>query len=221
MRIFRDTTSFPISSLLLTEDMLKQSVFFDIETTGLHWKSSHLCIIGMVYHDNGQWKMTQIFLESPLDEQEALAYFMDILRDRHTLIHFNGSSFDIPYLTRKCALYNVGHPFDTMNSIDLYHRLSYLKKLFPLTSFRQKDLEYLADFKRSDQLSGKDIITVYQDYLKSADDCELDLLLLHNREDLLGMTAFASVFKSSALYSVPLLRNHHTGDRKNRILCGE
>lgn len=198
MKIYQYQLSFHSCVVPPLQKMLESAVFFDIETTGLHWKTSHLTIIGMICKEQEQWKLTQIFLESPLEEQDMLLLFVKELKGKQTLIHFNGNSFDLPYITRKCEFYQIDHPLSHMESFDLYRQLSYLKKIFAMDSLKQKDVERLVSFSRQDQLSGKEVAGFYQDYLKTGDKRNLDLILLHNREDMAGMTAI-----------LPLLNLHY------------
>ncbi len=41
------------------------SLFFDIETTGLDHRRSHLYLLGMIFQENGSWKLVQLFAEKP------------------------------------------------------------------------------------------------------------------------------------------------------------
>lgn len=189
MKTIQKTLSIHVKSLTLTSNELRDAAFFDIETTGLHWKTSHLCVIGLLYQEEQSVKLTQIFLDSPLEERNALELFFKYLQSKKRLIHYNGSSFDIPYLIQKAEFYGLEHPFASLESIDLYRKVSIYKKLLQLESYKQKDLEKAVSYPRLDQLSGKDLITYYQQYLKTADQKLFDMILLHNYDDLLGMTA--------------------------------
>ena len=52
---------------------------------------------------------------------------------------------------------------------------------------KQKAIEQFLGVEREDIYSGGQLIEVYQDYLSSQDQALLDLLLLHNADDLRGM----------------------------------
>ena len=82
------------------------SLFFDIETTGLDHRRSHLYLLGMIFQENGSWKLVQLFAEKPAEETEILEAFAKRLSVSSPLIHFNGTTFDIPYLQHRYVSLN-------------------------------------------------------------------------------------------------------------------
>ena len=81
-------------------------VFFDIETTGLSWRTSHLYLIGALFFDPAAdaFTLRQWFLDRPTEEKEMLVSFFTFLSDVKQLVHFNGTTFDLPYLTQSTVL---------------------------------------------------------------------------------------------------------------------
>ena len=69
-------------------------VFFDIETTGLSWRTSHLYLIGALFFDPAAdtFTLRQWFLDRPTEEKEMLVSFFTFLSDVKRLVHFNGRS---------------------------------------------------------------------------------------------------------------------------------
>lgn len=165
----------------------KDSLFFDIETTGLSWKYSRLYLIGAAFYQEGQWRLRQWFLENPLEEPELLRVFADFLRNFSSVIHYNGQGFDLPYLSHKYQDYNLSDPLSRLESLDLYRIFSPWKKVFSLRSLKQKDTEKFLGISREDTCGGGELIPVYEEYLKTASGDLLELLLLHNRDDVLGL----------------------------------
>lgn len=162
-------------------------LFFDIETTGFTARSSSLYLIGAVSWRNGRWTATQWFAESPEEEKDVLIAFLDYAKSFSQLIHFNGQRFDIPYLEGKCEIYQIPFTLSALISRDLYRMLRPLRELLNLTSMSQKSLEEFLGLFRRDPYSGGELIAVYQQYVKHPADDILNMLLLHNYEDLLGM----------------------------------
>ena len=66
---------------------------------------------------------------------------------------------------------------------------------------RQKDLERYLGRSREDLFSGGELISLYQEYLKTADERLLSVLLLHNREDVSEMTGLLPLLELSRLFS--------------------
>ncbi len=189
-------TGFP-----LEEKSPDQILFFDIETTGLGWKRSIVYLIGAVHYKNEQWILTQWFAETEDEEKEILVDFY-LLADRKSyFIHYNGTSFDVPYLKQKYNFYQLFHPFTDKKQLDLYQKFMPLKKLFKLENMRQKDLESLLSYPRKDTFSGRELIQKYKEYLKNPASEGLELILLHNFDDLMGMIALRSLFSFFQLWN--------------------
>ena len=77
----------------------RSCLFFDIETTGLSPASAAVFLIGTVRRTDGTdggWELTQWLAQDPADEPAVLQAFFDAAGSCSTLIHFNGSSFDLP-----------------------------------------------------------------------------------------------------------------------------
>lgn len=178
-------------------------IFFDIETTGLNWRKSHLYLIGVTVFrpESGLWEITQWFADEPARELDLLDAFAEFLRPFHRLIHYNGSGFDLPYLQKKYEFYHREIPFSSMDTLDLYRRFRPFQHLFGLSSMKQKSLEAFAGFSRRDRFSGKELIDIYEKYLSSADADLLQWLYLHNKEDLTGMVQILSLYGIPALFS--------------------
>lgn len=183
-----------------------QTVFFDIETTGLSWRSSHLYLLGAVFCREGSWYLRQWFCQRPSDEAQVLEEFSSLTENCSLLIHFNGNGFDVPYLMHRYTLYQKEHPFHTLRQMDLYHDLLPWKQIMGLPHMRQRNLEEYAGIHREDPFSGKELIACYQEYLKTGDERLRDALLLHNREDVEGMLGLLPLLLIPRLFSgqIPL-----------------
>ena len=217
----------------IPENLSKTSVFFDIETTGLSWRTSHLYMIGCAFYEtekpcpasddshdqesDGRWVLQQWFLEKPGEEKELLEMFSSFLHAREwdALVHYNGTTFDIPYLQNKYQFYGISDPLSGIQtgtlkkadnafpdsfrmSRDLYQEIRPYKKLLGTTSLKQRDLEVCFGLPRDDCFSGGDLIDVYQNYLRTGDETLLDCLWLHNYEDvqnLLPICAGANAYR--------------------------
>ncbi len=202
----------------------EKALFFDIETTGLSHKSACVFLIGTIHLENGSWQLTQYLAEHASEEKQLLETFLSDAAPYDTLIHFNGSTFDVPFLNAKANAYELtgislhgvsgkssgrqsawksacqtsgaAHvPFSThsftaaeKNSLDLYRTLSVLRHLPGQTSLKQSALEKLAGWQRTDTLSGKHMAAMFRSFDKTQDQELLQLMLLHNHDDLVGMT---------------------------------
>ncbi|MCT4612997.1 MAG: ribonuclease H-like domain-containing protein [Clostridia bacterium] len=162
-------------------------IIFDIETTGFVANRTYLYLIGYILCENGNWVFKQLFAENIIDESEILYTFYDELLKRKTLIHFNGDTFDIPYLIKKSNQLNISNKFNDINSIDIYKIVKPFKKIFKMDSMKLKNIEKFLGIYREDQFTGGDLISQYYDYLTTKDKSLEINLLLHNEEDLMNL----------------------------------
>lgn len=180
---------------------IEQVCFFDIETTGLSPKISSLYLLGACYFQDNSWHMIQWFADDYVSEKEILLSFASLLQSFPVVIHYNGATFDIPYLEKKYLSYHLSSPFDNKESMDLYRQFPHKKRYFPIPDEKLTTVEKLLGFHRQDTCSGKDCIRLYTDFMqkKYARDnrCQLSKnnLLNHNQDDLIG-TIFCSWFLS-------------------------
>lgn len=187
--------SYPLSRIAKEEDLL----FFDIETTGLSPKTASIYLLGCAYFDNHIFTTKKWFLEHPSEEQTALVQFFSFLQSFQTLIHFNGNHFDIPFVRERAKKYHLSCALDEMDSYDIFLEARPLKYLLGLPSFSQKSIEDFLQIHREDPYDGGELIAVYRQYLKCGSDNCLKKLLLHNEEDLLGMTKVIDILHYHSL----------------------
>lgn len=174
----------------------QQPLFFDIETTGLSADISAITLIGCCDMDRN---ITQWFNEDGFSQKQILSDFLAFIKSYDTLITFNGTTFDLPFLTSKIKEFKLNASFDRYEHLDLYQIFKPYKNLWGLKNFRQKNLEEYLGFHRTDKLSGKKLIKTYQNYLEKGDTKDKEAVLLHNREDLLGLRNIYSLMSYPAL----------------------
>lgn len=175
---------------------ISDPVFFDIETTGLGWRSSHIYLIGVLFSDGCGWTLRQYFLDRPFAEKELLITFSGFLKDRNncTLVHFNGDTFDIPYLKAKYAFYGLPTPGALSGgSLDLLKICRPLKGMLGLSSLKQTAVERFLGIKRDDRYTGGELIDVYRQFLQTASPDLLNVLYLHNHDDVLALPDLMSM----------------------------
>ncbi len=192
-------------------------LFFDIETTGLSKEVSSLYLIGAMYYDNTEESFMEIqwFADRHRDEKTMLLAFLELLEKYDYLYHFNGKTFDIPYVLFKCRRYEIRlseHAEKILKddsgkkSIDILARVRKLKKFLSLEKCSQTSLEKFLRLDRKDQFSGGELIPVYAEYMQlrllepeKAEALE-KLLLLHNHDDVEMMLSVCAILS----YEVPL-----------------
>jgi hypothetical protein len=186
-----------------------QTMFIDIETTGLHARSTSLYMIGCIYFDCKKepvtWRLVQWFAQNYDDEEAVLSAFSEFAKPYKYLIHFNGNSFDIPYLKEKLVQHNIEFSLDSFVGIDIYRRISPYKAFLKLPDCKQKTIENaVSTTPREDKYTGGQLIEIYHEYVLDHDEGKEKLLILHNEEDLKGMLEIVSVLSVPDLFDMTI-----------------
>lgn len=188
------------------------ALFFDIETTGLKKETTSLYLVGCGYYVNNVLNTRFFFADDENEELSILTAFFDFAKGFTSVIHFNGTKFDMPYLAYKAKLYNVPNPLNQLESIDIYKLIKPLRYLLFRESMRQKCVEDFCGITRLDKYNGGELIEVYKEYEVTKDEKLFELLMLHNREDVLGMHQILPILNYLKLKDCSLL---YTGSELN------
>lgn len=195
----KELNTYPIERIGAPEEIL----FLDIETTGFTARTSDLYMVGLIYYENEEWNLVQFLGENVAEEEMILKEFLALCKTRSILIHYNGNNFDLPYLRQKCKQYKLASTFDSMKGVDIYQRIAPYKQMLKLENCKQKTIECYLDIERDDKFHGGELISIYKDYTKSKSDYALNVLLLHNGDDMLGMFQILSILTYSDLFLHP------------------
>ena len=196
---FKCTSPYDLSRFGEPEKLL----FFDIETTGLFARQDMVYLIGCVYLRGGCWQMKQWFADSVHAEQEILIHFFLFASRFSTLIHFNGDTFDLPFLQERTARYQIPVPGKKPVSFDIYRKVRFLKKLLNLPDCRQKTLESFLGIDRKDLYDGGQLIRFYWQYLRTGEASLYKALLLHNEEDIEGLPSLLALLSYHDFFQGP------------------
>ncbi|MBR4574606.1 MAG: ribonuclease H-like domain-containing protein [Lachnospiraceae bacterium] len=166
---------------------VSHALFIDIETTGLKKETTSLYLIGCGYYTEEGFKVRLFFGERCSEEEMLLREFVSFSRGFDHLIHFNGTGFDIPYLSYKAERYDISGMFDGMQQLDVYRLCKPLRYLLFSQTMRQKAIEDFLGIDRKDMYDGGQLIEVYKQFEQTGSDELFDMLITHNLEDVLGM----------------------------------
>ncbi len=203
----------------------EKTFFFDIETTGFSRSGCFIYLICAGYLEDKTPSLLQWFCETPEDEPKVITAFLDFIDVAGLLVHFNGSSFDVPFVESRAELFGIKADLRSIKQADMQHRIVPVKAALGLGRCRQKDAEVFLGINREDIYNGGELIEVYKQYLgrsrydklthgtplataegsglptlpRTPSEALLSLLLLHNAEDVEGL------IKISPLYPVTRL----------------
>lgn len=189
---------------------------FDIETTGLSPDKSQFILGGLVTGTDKGIKVQQFFTESRGDEAAVLEAYMAELSKIDLLISYNGDHFDLPFLNKRLQAHGLSYGHGTgsvlpsHHSFDLYKvldRHSTLRKLLP--NLKQKTVETFLGLwsSRGDEISGKESIDLYYNFLRTGNEEIRETILLHNRDDVLQLSRLLRILEKLDLHKALF----HTG----------
>lgn len=182
----------------------EELLYFDIETTGLSATSSYVYLIGCAFFQNEQYHLLQWLATEPSEEKELISLFLSHAKNFSCLIQFNGNTFDIPFLEKKCTRHCLPFSLDSLEQIDYYKLLQPYKKILPVSNLKLKTLSEFLQIQREDLFSGAELTTLYTAFVgkykiatltghtEEADALE-SVLLLHNKEDITILPAIGAL----------------------------
>lgn len=179
----------------------KKNIFIDIETTGFSPDTSFIYMIGCVHEENNQLTSIQWLAQTPSEEKYLLGALIEYISSFNHMIHFNGTRFDIPFLQSRMNTYALSFNFCSFSSTDIYSAIRRYKMLLGLDSLKQKSLESYSGIQREDSFSGGELVDVYFQYSRSSDPRLEEILFLHNKDDILGMTGLLDLLTYNDLFS--------------------
>ncbi|MCR4923973.1 MAG: ribonuclease H-like domain-containing protein [Lachnospiraceae bacterium] len=201
-------------------------LFVDIETTGLSKERSNLYLIGAGYFKDQNFCTIQWFAEAPREENFILDDFLTFAEDFDGLLHYNGKRFDLPYIDYKAKLYGYDNPLNSLKTFDIYLTMKPYQKLMGFSSLKQRDIERFLGKDSDDPYTGRDLISVYYDYVRDPDEDKLNSLLYHNLEDLKGILFILPIIKYDSLKTLSpglkdIVKNSYSdylGNKKNELI---
>ncbi len=162
-------------------------VFLDIETTGINPEINKVILVGLIIIKNNALTSKQLFAEKKEDEKHLLSRLSEILDESDIIINYNGNSFDIPFLNKRFEKNGIFFSIPKHVSFDLYRIIKnygYVK----LNDYKLKTIEKFLGINRTDTISGKDSITLYNKYLNTKNPIYKEKICLHNYEDIYSLT---------------------------------
>jgi uncharacterized protein len=177
----QDSTYFkrclPPSEFYRLYDFFKEdSVFLDIETTGLDFRSDDITVIGLFDGLKTKTMIKNINLDFKSLKDELDKYKL--------IITFNGGSFDVPFINKKYPGLLPDIPnFDVMVAAAKLGLKGGLKKIEKNLGIKRGNI--VVDF------NGGDALTLWKMYKATGDDHYLNLLVEYNEEDIINLKKIA------------------------------
>lgn len=218
MEVISSTYEIDNISYSLDKYFDENTVFFDIECTGLSPRKSFIYLIGYAVRLGNKITITQLLAEDESSEIEIIKEFENVITNYERLLGFNSTRFDESFILERCRKYKFNTTIKSKKHIDMYLTTTKAKCLLDLKNYKQKTIEEFLGLHREDKYNGGELIPVYEHYALTKDEESKQLVLLHNYEDIKGM-----IFISDILCYIDLLTsdlryvNHEIDDEKLRF----
>ena len=167
-------------------------VFFDLETTGLSGGAGTVAfVVGFGCFEGSRFHVWQFVLPSFAGERRLLAAVTAAVSRAHTLVTFNGKSFDVPFMEMRWLYHRLATPLPGLRHLDLLHPA---RRLWGPDTGGLGGLENrVLGVRRRDDVPGFEIPSRYFDYLRSGDPLPLRGVLSHNRLDLASLAVLTGL----------------------------
>ncbi|MDW7652330.1 MAG: ribonuclease H-like domain-containing protein [Bacillota bacterium] len=188
----------PARDGLLAEINPRESLFLDIETTGLvGGTGTWVVLLGLGWVQNNAFYLRQYFLRHPSEEKAMLAHFTETAARFTSVVTFNGKTFDLPMIQSRQILTGLC-------GIRPKHHLDLLfcsRRLWRerLASCSLRSLESaLLGLQRHGDIPGEEIPAVYFNYLRRGETTRLRDIFEHNVLDILSMVRLLACVAGAA-----------------------
>lgn len=178
--------------LASASDWASQTVFFDIETTGLSGGAGTVAfLVGCGWFEADAFRVRQWLMLGPAGERPLLDALGRTMDDASLLVTFNGRTFDVPFMETRWAFHRQSTPTDDVPHLDM---LPAARRLWSRreddTSCSLTALERsVLGFHRVGDVPGFEIPVRYFQFLRTGDPSVIDGVLEHNRLDLISLAA--------------------------------
>lgn len=161
--------------------------FLDIETTGLSHVHNRIVLIGLHIISKNDSYIIQILSDKGnlKDEILVLKELSKILETVDIIYTYNGSTFDIPFITKKLKIHNIKNRIRDVVHIDLIKQIRSNKLSLNLENYKLKTVEKHLGIYREDSISGAESVELYNEYIKTNSPALEKTILKHNFEDVL------------------------------------
>lgn len=133
------------------------TVFLDIETSGLSPHKDDISIIGLAKYFNYK-KYRIITLISENNEKELIYEFLNSIIGNYEIYTFNGYEFEEKFLNQKIIKYDISFNFKQFKFISIKSILKNYSNFISLESFTRKDVENYFQIHRNYDYDMKKIV---------------------------------------------------------------
>ena len=169
------------------ENLNKDEIILDIETTGLDSKRDQLVLLGFIGYENDKCYIIQYFAEDNSEEKRLLEIYLMMIEAKK-VITYNGDKFDIPFLNMRLDYHKLLPVFP--ETLDIYKLISRHRKYFVFESMKLMDIEKSIGIFRNDPSRYKVISKLTEDIQKRD---RPKPIMIHNENDIIATEKLANI----------------------------
>lgn len=169
------------------ENLNKNEIILDIETTGLDSTRDQLVLLGLITYENDKCYIIQYFAEDNSEERRLLEIYLKMIENKK-VITYNGDKFDIPFLNMRLD-YNKLFPVFP-ETLDIYKLIANHRKYFVFESMKLMDIEKSIGIFRNDPSRYKVISKLTEDIQKRD---KPKPIMIHNENDIRATEKLANL----------------------------
>lgn len=169
------------------ENLNKNEIILDIETTGLDSTRDQLVLLGFIIYENDKCYIIQYFAEDNGEERRLLEIYLKMIENKK-VITYNGDKFDIPFLNMRLD-YNKLFPVFP-ETLDIYKLIANHRKYFVFESMKLMDIEKSIGIFRNDPSRYKVISKLTEDIQKRD---KPKPIMIHNENDIIATEKLANI----------------------------
>jgi|GEM_PF-1050036 len=185
----------------------KDTAFLNIETTGLSYRNSFIYMAGIAWAENAAeegsaqsdcggtagLKCVCLLSESRRDEADILWGLRQLTGRFSSVITYGGSIFTQRFLEGRRQLYDGMEVSRGPVMTDILERIRPCRKYLPLADLKKMNAEKFAGYQRKVNVSGPELISVYQQWENSHAAETRDFLIDHCLEDLSSLCCLSGL----------------------------
>lgn len=169
------------------ENLNKDEIILDIETTGLDSTRDQLVLLGFITYENDKCYIIQYFAEDNSEERRLLEIYLNMIENKK-VITYNGDKFDIPFLNMRLDHNKLLPVFP--ETLDIYKLIANHRKYFVFESMKLMDIEKSIGIFRNDPSRYKVISKLTED-IKKRDKPKP--IMIHNENDIIATEKLANI----------------------------
>ena len=170
-------------------------LIFDIETMG--FSSVPIILIGIARVKNDELLIDQYLSRNTREESAMLSAFMEHIKKHETIITFNGTRFDIPFVEDRLSYHKIEETLYNKTHHDALPLSRYeWKKKLPNCKLGTLE-KHILGIERDDDVPSRSVPDFYRTYVHQKNVGPLVPIIGHNRQDLVTLARIFSKLRDA------------------------